>query len=103
MESKLPKQVRSRLSIVLPAMVDEDERDGPMGKKTVRAAERVRFSTQVSGCAQTQHAGLGLAAKWVYPTIGGCFPDQRLKVRRGGRTKGKGRSDCIWKPAASRW
>jgi hypothetical protein len=46
---------------------------------------------------------VGLTVKWVYRKIRGCFPEQRLKVRRAGRTKGKGRNGCVWKPADSRW
>ena len=44
----------------------------------------------------------GLSAKWVYRKIRWCFPEGRLKVRRASRTRGRSRSDCIWKPAASR-
>ncbi|MBN1509891.1 MAG: hypothetical protein JW955_23795 [Sedimentisphaerales bacterium] len=46
---------------------------------------------------------VGLAAKWVYRKIRGCFPEPRLRVRRSGRTKGKSRSDCVWRPVPSRW
>jgi hypothetical protein len=46
---------------------------------------------------------LGLTVKCIYGKIRGCFPAQRLEARRANRTKGKGRSDCIWRPASSRW
>lgn len=44
---------------------------------------------------------LVLAAKGVYRTIRGLFPERYLKIRRASRAKSK--NNCTWKPAPSRW
>lgn len=47
----------SQLGIVLPAIIDENDREGLLVTETIRAAAPMRFSTQVSGDAQAEYAG----------------------------------------------